>query len=133
MNKENGKRELLFSVTANDCKWAYTKGTGSGGQKKNKTSSAVHCTHPPSGAHGYAEDDRSQRRNRELAFERMANSAEFKKWHKIEVARRTGRLAAVEDAVNREMKKIRVEIKKEGIWTEVDKNDPLSDVEETDE
>ena len=30
------KKELLFSVTAADCDWSYTKGTGAGGQKKTK-------------------------------------------------------------------------------------------------
>jgi len=52
--------QLLFSLTSSDFEWSYTKGTGPGGQKKNKTSSAVHCIHRPSGARGYAEDSRSQ-------------------------------------------------------------------------
>jgi len=66
-------KKILFSITAKDCIWKYTKGTGSGGQKKNKTSSAVHCIHKLSRAHGYADDNRSQRKNRELAFGRMAD------------------------------------------------------------
>lgn len=49
------KKQLLFSVTAKDCEWSYTRGTGAGGQKKNKTSSAVHCSHKQSKAHGYAD------------------------------------------------------------------------------
>lgn len=57
-------KQLLFSLTSSDFEWSYTKGTGSGGQKKNKTSSAVHCIHRPSGAHGYAEDSRSQHENK---------------------------------------------------------------------
>lgn len=72
------KKELLFSVTAADCDWSYTKGTGSGGQKKNKTSSAVHCTHRASRAHGYSEASRSQLDNKREAFVKMCNTKEFK-------------------------------------------------------
>ena len=32
------ERKPLFSVTAKDCNWDYYRGSGSGGQKKNKTS-----------------------------------------------------------------------------------------------
>ena len=121
-------KELLFSITANDCDWSYTRGTGKGGQKKNKTSSAVHCMHRPSGAHGYSEASRSQRDNKEDAFKKMAETTEFKKWFRLEVARRTGQLFEIEDAVNREMRKINVEVKDEkGRWTKVDRDDPLYD------
>lgn len=119
-------RQPVFSVTAKDCEWSYTRGTGNGGQKKNKTSSAVHCKHPPSGAYGYAEDNRSQHQNRQLAFQRMAATKEFKDWLHREFLRRTGQQAVIEDNVKREMRKIRVEVKNdEGLWTEVNKDDPL--------
>lgn len=119
------EKKLLFSITASDCEWSYTKGTGAGGQKRNKTSSAVHCKHPPSGARGYAEDSRSQLDNKRLAFERMANTPEFKKWHQIETMKRMGVLSQIEDEVKRQLEKVKVEIRVDGIWTEVNKNDPL--------
>ncbi len=120
------KKELLFSVTANDCEWSYTKGTGCGGQKKNKTASAVHCIHRPSGARGYSEASRSQLDNRRDAFQKMAESKEFKKWHHLETLRRNGKMAQIEEEVKREMRKIRVEVKdEEGRWMEVDKDAPL--------
>jgi protein subunit release factor B len=123
-------RELLFSVTAKDCDWSYTRGTGNGGQAKNKTSSAVHCTHRASGAHGYAEDTRVQAKNRSLAFERMCNTKEFKTWHKMMVMRKTGMEAAIEEKVDREMKKIRIDVKDEnGLWKAVDPNINLPDTE----
>lgn len=120
-------KELLFSVTANDCTWSYTRGTGAGGQKKNKTSSAVHCTHKASGAHGYSEASRSQLDNRRDAFRKMAETKEFKHWQKMETARRMGTLANVEDYVDTELrsKRVRVEIKKDGKWVEVDKDELL--------
>lgn len=121
-------KELLFSITANDCEWSYTRGTGKGGQKKNKTSSAVHCMHRPSGAHGYSESSRSQRDNKEDAFRKMAETKEFKDWMRLEIARRTGQLLEIEDAVNREMKRVTVEVKdEEGRWTKVDRDAPLND------
>jgi len=121
-------RKLLFSVTAKDCRWSYTRGTGNGGQKRNKTNSAVHCIHPPSGAHGYAEDERSQLQNRQLAFERMAKSKAFQAWNKAEVRRITGQQAEIEAKVERELRKVRVEVKNaEGRWTQIDKDTTLPD------
>lgn len=119
-------KKLLFSITAADCEWSYTRGTGKGGQKKNKTSSAVHCMHRPSGAHGYSEASRSQLDNKREAFRKMAESKEFKTWHRLETARRTGQLLEIEDAVNREMNRVKLEIKDEqGRWTEIDKDAKL--------
>ncbi len=109
-------KELLFSVTASDCEWSYTRGTGAGGQKKNKTSSAVHCKHPESKAHGYAEDSRSQLDNRKLAFERMCNTKEFKTWHRIEVMKRSGQMAIIDANVERELKRVKIEKREDDKW-----------------
>ena len=119
------EKEILFSVTANDCEWSYTKGSGPGGQKKNKTSSAVHCRHLPSGARGYAEDSRSQIENRRTAFERMVGTKQFEEWLRAETARRNGTAAAADAEVARQLRNIRVEIKNEGRWIEVGKDEPL--------
>ena len=93
--KTKSNRSLLFSVTANDCEWSYTRGSGNGGQKKNKTSSAVHCMHRPSGAHGYSESSRSQGDNRRDAFQKMTESSEFQKWLNIETMRRNGEMTQI--------------------------------------
>ena len=122
-------KQLLFSVTKDDCRWDYFRCPGNGGQKVNKTSSGVRCTHPPSGAVGQSCDIRSQHQNKKLAFERMANTEEFKTWHRLEVARRTGELAEVERKVTQELNNVKVEVKHDGVWTEVDKNSSLKDTE----
>lgn len=110
MKKE---KELLFSVTKEDCDWSYTKGTGAGGQKRNKTSSAVHCTHRESGAKGYSEASRSQLDNKRDAFLKMSETKKFKDWHRMEVMRRTGKLIQIDKHVEEEMKKVVIEMKNE--------------------
>lgn len=95
------KKELFFSITAKDCDWDFKRGSGAGGQHRNKTESACRCVHRASGAVGYAEDDRSQHRNKQLAFQRMAKSDKFKKWIKIEKARKNGELAEIEENVKK--------------------------------
>lgn len=112
----------LFSVTAQDCEWSYTKGTGAGGQKRNKTSSAVHCTHRASGAHGYSEASRSQLDNRRDAFEKMSATKEFQQWIRLEYMRRTGELLEVERRVEEELARVKTEIKIDGRWTQVNPN-----------
>ena len=121
------KRELLFSVTANDCDWKYSHGTGAGGQARNKSLSAVHCTHRDSGAHAYSQDGRSQQSNKSDAFVKMCGTKEFKAWHKREVYKRTGVLDAIEKAVTEGMSRdnLRIEVKVNGKWSEVSYNDPL--------
>jgi len=111
-------RKPLFSVTAADCRFDYVRGSGAGGQKRNKTSSAVRCTHLASGAVGYSEGSRSQRQNKEEAFSKMAYSEKFRTWNHLEAMRRTGEQAAIEEKVSRMMRDIRVEVKQNGKWVE---------------
>lgn len=113
-------KEILFSVGVKDCEWSYTKGTGAGGQKRNKTSSAVHCTHKASSAHGYSEASRSQLDNKKDAFLKMASTDKFKIWVRLEMMKRTGAMIEVERAVEKELKKVKTEIKVDGVWTAVD-------------
>ena len=112
-------KDPLFSVTRAECDWSYTRGTGAGGQKRNKTSSAVHCTHRPSGAHGYSEASRSQLENRQEAFRKMAESDRFQRWAKLEYQRRTGELLEAERRLEQELRRIKIEVKIDGKWTEV--------------
>lgn len=91
----------LFSVTADDMTFTATRGSGPGGQHRNKADTAIRCTHPPSGAVGFAQEERSQLRNKRRAFERCCATPEFQRWLKVETARRTGAERAAEDAINR--------------------------------
>lgn len=112
------KKELLFSIGQKDCRFDFYRGSGKGGQKRNKTSNAVRCTHLASGAVGKAEDTRSQVKNKQIAFLRMIKTDQFKKWHRIEVARKLGRLDQIKEWVDSQTKShnILVEKKEKGRW-----------------
>lgn len=112
-------RELLFSVRIEDCVVETKRGHGKGGQNRNKRDTAVRIVHPPSGAVGEAQDERSQLQNKRLAFERMARSGKFRAWLNREVWIRQG-LPSPEEEVAKAMapQNLRVEVKDErGRWT----------------
>lgn len=115
-------KELLFSVTAADCDWQYLRGTGPGGQKRNKTESKVRCVHRASGAVGESDLTRSQHENKRIAFRKMAESNEFKLWHKIETARRMGDQLTIEEKVDKAMNdaNLRIEGKVDGRWVPIE-------------
>ena len=118
-------KEVLFSVTAADCDWEYMRGTGPGGQKRNKTESKVRCTHRDSGAVGESDETRSQHDNKRKAFVKMAESAKFKAWHKLETARRMGEMTTLNEKVDNLMnpRYIKIEGKKNGRWVPLEECD----------
>lgn len=110
------KRELLFKLTRKDFVVEAKHAKGHGGQNVNKRLTACRITHPPSGAVGQAQDQREYKQNEKLAFNRCIETPKFKLWHKMEVSRRIGILKDVDRSVAEEMKKVRVEVKKDGKW-----------------
>jgi peptide chain release factor 1 len=57
-----------ITVCEKDLVWSTCRGTGSGGQKRNKTESTVVLKHLPTGIQVRCETTRSQLKNRELAL-----------------------------------------------------------------
>ena len=116
-------KELLFSVTAKDCEFQTFRAGGSGGQHQNKTDTGVRCIHRASGAVGESRDTRSQSQNKQLAFSRMAQTAKFKKWHRIETAKMLGIHADIDKVVDEMMsdENLKVEVQVDGRWTEENK------------
>ena len=51
-----------------DLVWAFSRGSGAGGQKRNKTESAVDLTHRPTGVVVHCESERSQTQNKANAL-----------------------------------------------------------------
>jgi len=58
-------------ILIRDCELIMQKGTGNGGQKINKTSSAVRLRHRPTGIAVSANEERSQSRNRHIALRKL--------------------------------------------------------------
>jgi len=110
-------RELVASVTLQDCDVETFRSGGPGGQNQNKRDTGVRITHPPSGAVGEARDQRSQLQNKKAAWRRMCETKEFRAW--------TRRLAAGDELAKAEVERelwpdrLKVEVKdEEGRWTE---------------
>ena len=110
-------RELLFSVTLADCDVQTKRGTGKGGQHRNKRDTAVRIVHRASGAVGESQEERSQLQNKRTAFLRLTKTVEFRLWLARELWIRSG-LPSPEEQVEREMQPqhIRTEVKVDGRW-----------------
>lgn len=59
------------AVLISQIEWDFHKGSGNGGQKVNKTSSAVRLRHIPSQIVVICRDSRSQTRNRQIALSKL--------------------------------------------------------------
>lgn len=59
------------------CRWEAFRGSGPGGQKRNKTSSAVRVVHEPTGLSAVSSETRSQAENRARAMSRLRGMLAF--------------------------------------------------------
>lgn len=64
-------RKLSEERLLAQCRWEAFRGPGPGGQKRNKTSSAVRLVHMPTGLSAIAHESRSQAQNRRKALMRL--------------------------------------------------------------
>ena len=63
--------ELPVARLLTDCSFTRTKGSGPGGQHRNKVETAVVVTHLATGIRGAASERRSQHQNRQVAIFRL--------------------------------------------------------------
>lgn len=109
-------RERVLSVTLADCDVQTFRGSGAGGQNRNKRDTGVRIIHRASGARGESCEERSQLQNKRTAFTRMANTKEFRDWVR-DVAGDQGALLA---AVERDMwpVNLKTEVRENGKWVQ---------------
>lgn len=96
-------KELLFSVTKNDFIIERTKGSGKGGQNRNKRETAIRITHKETGLTQYCADERSQEQNLRRAFRNLVNKPEFQKWLRIKIAEELKGKIDIEQQIEREV------------------------------
>src|SRR5688572_14066487 len=92
------KRMAALNVKESDFEESFVRGTGAGGQKINKTSSAVWLKHGPSGIEVKCQESRQQSLNRFLARRLLVEKLEERvfakasqKQHDIEKIKRQKR------------------------------------------
>jgi protein subunit release factor B len=110
------KKQLLFSLTKKDFIVEYYNPGKNGGQNANKIASACRIHHPASGAIGECKEERSQKPNREQAFKRLTKSSKFKKWLRLETAKRMGQLDDIEQKVEKAIAESKIEIRENDKW-----------------
>lgn len=111
-------KQLLFSVTLDDCDVQTKRGHGKGGQNRNTRDTAVRIVHRESGAIGESQEERSQLQNKKTAFLRMTQTVDFKIWLNRKLS--SGPTAEERVAKDMQPENIRVEVKQDGKWTVAD-------------
>jgi len=110
-------RKKILTLSRKDFRVDTFRGSGPGGQHRNKTDSAVRITHTESGAVSESKTEKSQHQNRKKAFHKLPNNPKFKLWlsrkiHEIS----TGKTIEerVEESFHHE--NLKIESKKDGKW-----------------
>lgn len=86
------ERMTRLGILEEDLEERFILGSGSGGQKINKTSSCVYLKHLPSGHEVSCQESRSREKNREIARGRLCEHFEkLAETRKLEAARARAR------------------------------------------
>lgn len=110
----------VVSLTEKDFEFEFFRGSGKGGQKRNKTSSACRCRHRPSCVFAVSDETRSAHKNKILAWKKVVNDPKFRDWLKLEHYKRLGILNEIEKYVETELESnIKVEIQENGKWKKI--------------
>ncbi len=62
------------TVRKEDLRFDFIRGSGAGGQNRNKVCTAVRITHLPTGISSYSEEERTQSRNKSIAWRRISRT-----------------------------------------------------------
>lgn len=80
-----------------DLKISVTRGSGPGGQHKNKVETCVTVTHTPTGLSERCQDTRSKIKNQKLAIERLERKLEKQKVNEKQEANNDARLERIKN------------------------------------
>lgn len=94
-----------IQLRESDIRWDFFKSPGAGGQRKNKVISAVRATHLPTGIVVTATEQRHQRQNKQVAWDRLEE-------------RLAGQAAQANHAANNEAKQAVFEEFRNFTWTD---------------
>lgn len=87
-------------MSKKDFKITYTRGTGPGGQHKNKVETCVVITHIPSGMKEKCEETRSKGQNEKLAMARLLRRIEDEKQRVLDEKKNEHRKEQIKDKGN---------------------------------
>lgn len=115
------EKQLLFRLIKKDFIVEPFKGSGNGGQNRNKVMSCCRIYHPASGAVAEAKEQRDFHQNKKVAFKRLIEKPEFLKWHKLQSAKALGTYIDIEQWVDdaMDLKNLRFEIQVDGKWVKI--------------
>ena len=72
--------KLIKTITKKDLKWDFFRGSGKGGQKRNKTENCARCTHLQSKSFSTSESSRSKQQNIKKALQKIVRTPSFLNW-----------------------------------------------------
>lgn len=115
------KREHLVSVTKKDFDIQWFRGSGSGGQHKNKHPNCCRMTHRDSGVTTQCTDHKSREANQKVAFQRMVKHPQFNMWLKRK-SHEVMEKMTLEEKIDRMMvpENLKIETRENGKWVEGD-------------
>jgi protein subunit release factor B len=123
-------RDLILSLRKGDFVVTPFRGSGPGGQHRNKTATAIRIVHPASGARAESQEHKSQDQNKKAAWKRLRETDVFQLWLRKAIAeasltaeQRDRMQQAINDAVERQMTpdKIKIEtLAENGTWVVTD-------------
>ncbi len=80
-------KQKLFSISKKDFDIQFFRGSGPGGQNRNKVATCVRLLHRESGVETLGVEERMQHQNKMIAFDKMVKHPKFKAWLKLKTAK----------------------------------------------
>lgn len=111
-------KEKIFSVGPSDFEVTWFSGTGAGGQYRNHHCNCCRIKHKETGVIGTGQSNRNQEANKKEAFMSVYNNSKFQIWLKKKINEALYKEESIEEKVEKEMKKIKVEYMIDGEWKE---------------